>query len=414
MSYHIYNRWRYVFSFSAIGYVQAGVAALITFLLADFLSVDVFGEYRFGITCLSIISVVGLFGAEKGLLVDLVQKPKKTSTILAFWALRIVVSVLGLLLLLAWLYFGDGADSDLLVAVVYGIAGMAMSLRASAWFDYQKRMRQHSLLLLLERMSFLFLLLALLYWYEGVLTALTIGILAIITITVQLLVEVLLIFNSILRNERPSWVDIKLCSFDIFRRYQWVWYLSLANLLMTSIGQLVLYQRTSVTELAYLGLALQFAAIARLFVQQTVRLQAPSIAKDTNIDTGRDELFNHLKRTLVRIASGGVILAIFIGFASEYILKNFFNGQYTPSISIVWVFMVWVQVLAVGMVINRYIISKGLQKHAFFVGLFFGLLCIAFTYELASEYGALGYSLVLICCHGASVLGQFMILRYKA
>ena len=413
MSYELYNRWRYALSYSAINYTQAGVAALITFILADLLTVQDFGEYRFGITCLSIISVVGLFGAEKGMVIDLVHNRKERPTIFGFWVLRLTISVMAVALLVGWVAISENDQSNASIALVYSIAGLGMALRSPGWFDFRRALRQHAMLLLMERSMFLVIALLLLYSSSGYTSAFSLGVVAIITVLFQLVVEILII-NRVVCLSETKWLDFRNFIVDLFARYQWVWYLSLSNLLMTSVGQLVLYQRGSGLDLAYLGLALQFAAIARLFVQQVIRLQGPSIAMATNADTKKSDMFRHMRKTIVRIGIGGLIMALCIGIVAQIILTKFFDGNYIPTIPIVWILMIWVQILGIGIAINRYLIAKGLQKFAFYAGMFWGIISIVIIYKIAPSQGAFGYSAVLVSCHGASVLSQFLILLLKS
>lgn len=406
MAYELYRNWRYVASYSSLNYLQAGASFLLTMLVADFLTVSEFSDYRFGLVILSIVSVAGLYGADRGLLVDLIHKKDEKLTVVSYFFIRVVVSLSAAFLVILYVYLTEAA-SKVLIAVMFSVAAVFMALRSPGWFDFMERLRQHAAILFVERLLLVLGAVAAIGWWY--LDAVTLGLMTVASVLITLLVELIIM----LRRVDLSELKIKRLlheTMDILNRYSWVWLLTLSNMLMTSFGQMVLYSRGGQNELAYLGLALQFSAVARLFMQQVVRLHGASIAVKTDETQDRKELMGHMARTIGIVVLGGIALFVIIGCIATIILSVFFDKKYMAAIPTVWTLGLWVIVLGVGLNVNRYIIGLGLQKAVFFASALWGSVSIILTYLLAPEYGALGFAFVLLGCHAASVLSQFFIL----
>ncbi|MDC0499754.1 hypothetical protein OAN58_02660, partial [Paracoccaceae bacterium] len=273
MNFDLYKSWRYIASYSALNYLQASAAMLLTLMLASFLTVETFAEYRVGITVFSIVSVAGLYGAEKGLLIDLVHRETECLTIFAYFVVRLFVAF-GSVAVVTLFMVPSGA---LEIVVLFGCIGVLAALRSPGWFDYRMRLRQHAVILFADRTIFATLAASAILVLRSDLGAFELGVMALVATSLTLVVE-LVILSRFVKETVPSVGQVHKEAKGIFQRHSWVWFLALSNMLMTSLGQLVLFARGGSNEIAYLGIALQFAMVLRLFMQQVVRLRGPTIA----------------------------------------------------------------------------------------------------------------------------------------
>lgn len=408
MAYEKYQNLRYITSFSIINYIQAGATFLLTLLLARFVSVSVFGDYRFGMVVLSIVSVTGLYGAEKGLLIDLIHRKKEAVTLAAYYLIRTFVAACAAG---AVVFYAVSTKNhyQAVIACIFAVAAIPMALRSAGWFEYRERLRQHAFIIMLDKAMLLLVVGVILACGDWHLNASMLGVLTLGTVAATFALELGVVFPRVDWSGvsiRPVAIELR----SMLCRYGWVWLLALSNMLMTSIGQLVLYSRGGKSELAYFALALQFASVSRLFMRQVTQLQGASIAVKTGQTTNRRDLARHLIRAVRTVGIGGGGLSLVTASAAAIIIYSFFAEKYLPALTAVWILHAWVIVLGIGLNVNRYVIGLGLQKIAFFTSLFWAVICICATYMLAPQYGATGYACALFLCHAGSVISQCVIL----
>lgn len=402
MNYAKYSKLGYITSFSAINYVQALLSAAVTFMLAHYLTLEDFAAYRFGLICLGIVSVIGLFSAEKSLLIEIMHTKRTEAALRAFWVLRAAIAVVIAVLVNAWIWLRYD-DGSIAIALIFSIAGVLVALRSPGWFDFAGRLRQHAVLLLGERAAFALAMGGLILMLGGSVPVMWIGAVLIATSVLMIVAELKVILPNIDRTAFRAG-GIRLA--DLYVRYHWIWYLAISNLMMTSIGQLVLDDRAQRVELAYLGLAMQFANILRLFMQQITRLRGAGIAQVTDGSTPPAKVRKSFVRDIVRILALGAVFALVYGLVAQVLIIQFFGERYAPSVPICWVLSAWTLVLGVGLLTNRYVIGLRLQQYAFGFGLFWGVTSLVLIFQLAGTAGAFGYACILLGCHAGSVLCQ--------
>lgn len=397
-----YQEPLYALSFSVINYAQAFISFLITFYLARATGVKIFGDYRLGMTCMNIVSVAGLYGADTALVNDLVQGRPTGPTVINYSVVRLVFGLASTIAVSLWAWYAYHAEPASAFIPIYALGGIAIGLSLEGWFDYAGYLRRHATLLFLERVLFLVGCFALILM-AGKPTAMVLGAIALLTRMALLSVEYGTAFRGGVSGVRRNISKPVIVS--ILSRHQWLWYASLANLLRTNVSQLVLDFTSGREQIAYFGLAMQLIMLVRLMQEQAMRLLAPSIATATVPDGDLKVAARTFRQAALRIGGGSMVAALLVVVAGNVVIDHLFP-DFAPAKPAMLVLALWVSIRGVGLVSNRFLIGFGMQRVAFDNTIVSGVLALVLTFVLAPHYGAVGVAVAFGVSHALSIAGQ--------
>jgi O-antigen/teichoic acid export membrane protein len=400
---------RLALSFSALHYLQSALSLVVSVFLARILGKEGYGHYVYGFLFFNILSTVIHYGQDKTLVRDLVHRGAPNSTFWAGTRVMLIMCLLTFVGILIWVFVKEHDADTRLVVVIFTLAGFLGGLSPLAWFDYHKQMNRQSLIAVGERVVFFILVVGICYWMFGVTSALLAAGSYLIARIIASLFEWYYVRRTIGQPEEPIQPLVR----AIFRDNTWVFLAVLGNLMMTQFNQLILKERTSVSELALYGVSLQIVQVIRLLQRQLLRLNLRGIAESTFALTGRRLLKSLLRRTITSFGAT-LLLVLPLLLFSKSVLLLLFGASFVEAAPTLRVLLVWISIYGVGLIVNQYLLGLNLQRVFFINTLFFGILAVALSVYWAPEYGSLGTAWALLLSHSGSILTQTLMITRKS
>ncbi|HRI21264.1 MAG TPA: oligosaccharide flippase family protein [Panacibacter sp.] len=407
MEFSKYLKAKYIFTFSSLNYLQAGISLGVSVLLARHVSREDFGYFSYGMVFANTLNVLMQFGTDRTLIRDLVQLRKPDLVISSAAWLWIAAGAICEMGILVWLIFFSGApDKSIELVLFCSLLGFVRGMTPSAWFDFKGKMNYQTAIMLLDRLLFLACMVIIIFFSEDKQAIFHAAIAQLICRMITLAMEWKFVFRTAQIALKPAGDFILL----LVKENVWVWLAAIGNLLMTQANQFILNHKTGPKELALYGLAFQIITAIRLLQSQLLRLSSPSIAKFTENANGNGaetikKLYSFCGLTLV--LSLGVVVPTY--FVTPYIIKTFIGGQYLSSLPVLNVLYVWSLLFGVAIIINQFLIGLRLQRFFFISTAVFGLLSLLLANIFTEKYGAIGAALSLLLSHFCSVIFQFVI-----
>jgi len=410
LQYRKYLNFKYIFTFSAINYLQSGISFVVSILLARQLGKEDFGYFSYGLVFANTISTVMQFGTERTLVRDLVQLGKPD---VVMWSAAWIWFVFGSLISIAtavWSFVFSSMDYKAALIVAYcSFLGFARGMAPIPWFDFKGKANCQSLILLFERILFFITAAILIFFLKNEKTVILISFIQLITRLLALAVEWKFVLRTSLHFFKPQYITTR----KIIGENIWVWLAGLGNLLMTQANQVILQNKFGPKELANYGLALQVITIVRLLQIQLQRLTAPTIAEVTN---GKQNSANSLK-ALCQFSILSLTLTLFIiiplFFLSPYLIEKFVGKEYLYSIPVLNVLYLWSLFYGVATIVSQFLLGFHLHRFAFISTGIFGLLSLLLAKVFVDKYQSTGAALSLLISHFCSVLFLLFILLKK-
>lgn len=407
-SYKNYLKPSSILKFSSLNYLQSFLSFGASILLARTIGKELYGNYALGLIFFNILSTINQFGSEKTLVRDLVQNDEPKSVLKAATYINLAVSVLTLSGVGIWLFFQNMASENTAIVALFAIAGTCLGLSPIAWFDYQGRIHRQALLFALEKLLFFSAVCFILFVGKSgdlALQAAAAFFLCRLTIAVP---EWLFVFRNFSGTSKKTNFYIKKLLFNNF----WIWLAVIGNLLMTQANQLILRSASDTSQLASYAIAFQLIMLVRLLQRQLMRLMAPSIAELTNTVLENAKYVRKKMHRYYSLAAAVTIVLILPLFVlAPFLITTVAGNQYTDSIPIFQVLLVWISLFGVGLINNQFLIGFGLNRSYLLVTMTFGLLSLGLAFILIPKFGGVGAAMSLLLSHFGSIITQIAVVE---
>lgn len=356
------------------------------------------------------MNMIGQYGFDKTLVRDLVQLRNSKFTFLNAQGTKLGIGIILFAIISIWFFLsGEVIKGGYATVVCFLVFGMSQSLTFQAWYDISGQINAHALIVLTEKFIFFSSVVFIVAIdgersFEFIISSL------LITRLTFLLIEFRLskIKNNLIDNFSIRKI-VQLASFNFL-----ICLSSAGNILMTSINQIILLNKTSAKLLANYGLAFQFSMIIRLLQLQIVRLSAPKIAQVT-----KPSISNRMKlKAFIRLVtlSFSLTLIIIIPFyLLSPIIIPVFNSQYLDSIPILNILFIWNLIFSIGLISSQFVIGLKHEQFYFFTTIFSGGSSILFSLYFVPIYQGVGAAISLLLAHSLSICLQtaFVIIKLR-
>lgn len=411
MEFNKYLRPKYLITFSAVHYLQAGISFLVTILMARYLEKEAFGNFSYAMVFANTLYIVMQYGTDKTLVRDLVQLKHPEQVISAAGWLWLLMGMLLISCIAIWLFTwsGLGATATILVLLCV-LLGFIRGLSPMPWFDFKGKANYHTILLLADRLLFLAAAVTFLFFYPNEKAVIYIALAQLSARLLTLALEWNFVRSTCRLILKPSHSFIA----GIIKDNTWVWLAAMGNLLMTQVNQLILNHAFGPEELAVYGFSFQVIMMIRLLQTQVLRLVSPSIAALT---AKVAEQPAQVKRKLVQFcglnAGLSVLIILPVYLLAPSLVGRFIGEAYLPAIPVLNILLGWSLLFGVAIIINQFLIGMRLQRFFFISTTLFGLLSLLLSVVLIHEFRAQGAALSLFAAHFCSVVFQLIIVLRK-
>jgi len=389
-------------------YSQAGIGFALGIFIARSFSVEEFGILNLAIFLGNAVSVIVTFGADRTLVRDLCQSEIKNEIMIASIVLRAVVALVSILVVMFWVVH-DPAWAGRRTPVIYCVLwGVVQSLYPQAWFDITHRMALHGLITLIERLLYaLAVLLLFLGWPENAVPGM---------IALALLVSRLISFSIQWNRAGVNWSVLRSARSELVALVRKLMFgnlpivaIATSNMILTTAIPILLERRAGPAELSQYSVALQLLATVQILQTQLVRWLAPSIGKVTARGVEAVGVLRQFRQdcTVAAIASATLTLPVFLMAGS--LLAWFYGERYVSADMTLRVLAVWCTLLGPGMIVNQYLLGFHANFTFLVASLITGPTALVVSSFLIPKFGAVGVALILLICHGSSMLFQCII-----
>jgi len=408
--FSVYKKYKYGLKYSFLNYAQAFINVFIALYFAKNMGVEDYGMYRSGIVLFGIVTSLGIYGADKGLIKDLIQRDDAEKIFFNYVLVRVVCSLVIVALLVWWAYMEYSLKSDLMFLVIFLASGFVYSINPSEWLNYKNRLDLYGFIALAERVLFLvFSLFVICFKVNNLLYF--IGIAFLITRLIQSLVEWGYVYKRYFGSYFFDLIDYMTIK-SILWRHQWLWYSAIATSFMTGVNQLVLSVQAGKREMALLGFSMQIVFVVQLMQSQVARLLSPKIASLVKNNNDKQVVYKKYLESCYYVSVISFVMGVLIYLLSLVLIDSFYVN-YSDSKRIILLLMMWTFLLGIGVITNRYLISFDYQREVFYVSAVFGVGCLVLTFYMSNIYGAYGAAMSLLISHGLSIFLQVLLFLSK-
>lgn len=393
--------------FIALSYATALASYAISFFLARRLGDEFFGQLSFGLVTSSILSTLILFGFDRTLVRDLIQRPHPEDTFTGSLRIRAILTAIVVPGAIAAMILG-GVRADLLItASICCFHGACMALSPRGWFDYRRRMSRHAALLLLERVIYGCLVVVVIFAVPGGARSWPVALALLAATLASTIWQYRWSVRKLglrLMNTPSNTHGLAAANIPIIAA-------ALGNLGMTHVNQLILHGQRGNAALAHYAIAFQLIQASQLFAGQLNRFLALHIANVTALP--RAEIRKSLRKTVLRSLALSGITSLAVVLVGSIAIIMLLPPSFRPSTRILWVLGIWSTLYGVALTVNSFLLGLGRNNSFFLIATCCGLMAVIASALLIPAYGGMGAALALLIGHATSI-GLQMFVVYRA
>lgn len=395
---------RYKNSISNIGLLLVVniLASLFSFIttiqLANVLGRTGFGHISYGMAIGMYGAGFVLYGTDRTLVRDLVHAGGDAKLILRRNLLfRIFLFVVGVIVILVITVFAEMQLSDMMIA----LSVMIISLDLQALYDYKQKIKNHSLVYLIYRLSY-----SVIVWVSLLILRDRIGIglvgcIALMTSFVYVFVQYIYF---------RDWLSVRYNKNDLY--YLWKYaksnisfgFASIIFLSFGSLNQIILKNYSGAAAVGEYSAAWQIVAVIGLIQTQMQRVGRISMARITVPGYPLKDAKRFVFKYMLVMTCVALIVGVPPFFMAEYLVKKLFVSEYAQSAQVMQILTIYMVVFSVGIVASQYIVAR--DKNNILLGsvAFGAVICIALAVKLVPNYGATGAAMAMLISYCVTAL----------
>jgi O-antigen/teichoic acid export membrane protein len=387
--------------FSLTHYSHAVFSIICSALIARIYTKMDYGNYAYGMLHFTTISTLAMYGFDRTMVRDLVQK-KMPNTIIR--SSTLLIGAFGLLLALLSITQVALTESDpniILIVSLFSMAGILMALSPVGWLDFRGQMQKQSEIVAIEKFCYLLLVLSIWFMRTSLVSITYLAIAFLILRVVFLAWEWYTASRTIEKAEVNYLEIIK----DLIKSQFWVFATVLFTIMLTQINQFILKERGGLEQFTYFAISFQLINVIRILQRQILRLNINRIAVITENHRG-SELINELKKMLKLSLISSAAIAIPCILLAPYLVRLVFGEKYLEATPTLQILFVWMMIYGAAMTLSQYSLGLKQESWSFKNAAIIGVISLIVAYFACEQYGAIGSALTLLIGHLAVILFQ--------
>lgn len=383
--------------FSFLQYVAVFLSIIANFFLAKYISKDNYGLYSLGLVFFNIINGICDYGLERNGLVRLNKfiKGNDDDEYMVQFITRTFITVVFSVALVGYILI----EGFSIYLCFYILATLVVSIVPKYYFDFHNGFIKESGFLIADRFSFVAMVLLL--FFSRNLTVFSLALVYFISRFIYFLLALSEAFKHKNQLVFNTFIVIRAKIVQLFKDNVLFWLVTVFNIILLYVNQLVLTSNSGVKTLATFAFAMQFISLLRILQTQYLRWNTPFISNEISHDRLS---FQTINKILLKGLAFSAVASIGLYFCASFIISRFYP-KFHDSIPILLILCLWSVIYGPGLV-NSLILSNKIAPHKFFIlSVSFTVLSITANVLLGS--GAMITTFSIIVPHSISIFIQY-------
>ena len=387
------------FTLSVLNILGSGIFFLIQTHIANIIGRAQFGMLAYGIAFGIYGQMIVVYGQDRSLVRDLVQRPHFIDMVIGSLCLRTLLLGIVISVLLLWRVFIPAAMSWSVIIII--LAYTLKSLDLQAVYDTWQKMGRHAAYLLLQRALYAAVICLLLYVLQVKLTLTIIGVVLLASQIIYLIIQHSWVFRQLPRQaiRSISWYEVR----SQAQRGSWLCMSGLLSLSQVSLNQILIKHYADARSLGGYAAAWQITMITTLFIQFAARVGGPRLASVTHETSDYHEQLRFLLRySLLTLLLVLPIAGVLMFFPSR-VMGLLYSAEYHQEARILYPMGLYTLLLAPGVVCEQFIVFSRMEWVYLLAMLLSGLTCVFVGMVAIPHAGGYGAAWGLVACYSVAM-----------